>query len=114
MKQKRLGDILYVYSLEPYVITEDTDASLIYVQTEYFDAYKALNPSLTQLAKKNYKTLSVWTPELIKYQDLPDEETYAISINNSITNITGTTICVFLSNCNKPLYLNLIGLCTVF
>lgn len=92
MKQKRLGDILYVYSLEPYVITEDTDASLIYVQTEYFDAYKALNPSLTQLAKKNYKTLSVWTPEWIKYQDLPDEETYAISINNSITNITGTTI----------------------
>ena len=92
MKQKRLGDILYVYSLEPYVITEDTDASLIYVQTEYFDAYKALNPSLTQLAKKNYKTLSAWTPEWIKYQDLPDEETYAISINNSITNITGTTI----------------------
>ena len=63
MKQKLLNDVLYVYSLEPYVIVKDTQASVIYVQEELFDEYKALNPELTQLAKKNYNLIAVIEPE---------------------------------------------------
>ena len=74
MQQKRLGDILYVYSLEPYVITKDTDASTIFVQEELFDDYAKLNPSLTQLAKKNYNILTVITPEWNEYRYLPEEK----------------------------------------
>ena len=63
MKQKLIDDILYVYSFEPYVITEDTDAKIIYVQEELFTAYKVLNPTLSQLAKKNFNIMSAYTPE---------------------------------------------------
>lgn len=63
MKQKLLNDVLYVYSLEPYVITKDIQASVIYVQEELFDEYKALNPELTQLAKKNFNLIAVIEPE---------------------------------------------------
>lgn len=74
MQQKRLDNILYVYSLEPYVITKDTDADVIFVQEELFDEYKKLNPTLTQLAKKNYDILTVITPEWNLYRYLPDEQ----------------------------------------
>lgn len=67
MKQKLLNDVLYVYSLEPYIITKDTSASVIYVQEELFNEYKALNPELTQLAKKNYNLLAVMEPEWNEY-----------------------------------------------
>lgn len=73
MKQKLLNDILYVYSLEPYEITEGTTASIIFVQEELFEEYKALNPSLTQLAKKNYNVLTTKEPEWNKYIHMDDE-----------------------------------------
>ena len=47
--QKKVGDALYVLDLTPYVITEDTDVSIIYVQNEKMKEYKELN---TELASK--------------------------------------------------------------
>ena len=95
MQQKRIDDILYVYSLEPYMITKDTDASVIFVQEELFDEYKKLNPSLTQLAKKNYNILTVITPEWNGYRYLPEEtEDPNIPLNSQMSSIvdvnTGT------------------------
>lgn len=88
MKQKRLNDILYVYSLEPYVITSDTDADIIFVQEELFDDYKKLNPTLNQLAKKNYDILTVITPKWNEYRYLPEEkEDPNVPLNLSMTNI---------------------------
>ena len=46
MKQKKIGDILYVYSTTAYEITEDTDAEVIKIQLECIPAYEALNASL--------------------------------------------------------------------
>ena len=90
MKQKRINDYLYVYSLEPYIITNDTDAELIFVQEELFDEYKKLNPSLTQLAKKNYNILTVVTPEWNLYRDEPDE--IEIPLNDQMENIPDINI----------------------
>jgi len=90
MKQKRINDYLYVYSLEPYIITNDTDAELIFVQEELFDDYKKLNPSLTQLAKKNYDILTVVTPEWNLYRDESDE--IEIPLNDQMENIPDVNI----------------------
>lgn len=90
MKQKRINDYLYVYSLEPYIITNDTDAELIFVQEELFDDYKKLNPSLTQLAKKNYNILTVVTPEWNLYRNLPDD--IDIPLNEHMSNIPDISV----------------------
>ena len=83
MKQKLIDDILYVYSFEPYVITEDTDAKIIYVQEELFTAYKVLNPTLSQLAKKNFNIMSAYTPEWNLYRYIPDVSP-SIMLNRSV------------------------------
>ena len=90
MKQKRINDYLYVYSLEPYIITNDTDAELIFVQEELFDDYKKLNPSLTQLAKKNYDILTVVTPEWNLYREEHDE--IEIPLNDQMENIPDVNV----------------------
>ncbi len=90
MKQKRINNYLYVYSLEPYIITNDTDAELIFVQEELFDDYKKLNPSLTQLAKKNYNILTVVTPEWNLYRNLPDD--IDIPLNDQMSNIPDISV----------------------
>lgn len=90
MKQKRINNYLYVYSLEPYIITNDTDAELIFVQEELYDEYKKLNPSLTQLAKKNYNIMTVVTPEWNIYRDLPEE--IDIPLNDQIENIPDISV----------------------
>ena len=35
MKQKKINDILYVFQVTPYEITEDTDASVFTAETKY-------------------------------------------------------------------------------
>lgn len=104
MKQKLINDILYVYSLEPYIITKDTTAKMIFVQEELFDDYKRLNPSLTQLAKKNFNVLSVITPEWNTYRNIPDDdrEDLDIPLNTQSTNMNGVTYNPQTSTMNVP------------
>jgi len=92
MQQKRIDNVLYVYSLEPYVITKDTDADVIFVQEELFDEYKKLNPSLLQLAKKNYNILTVITPVWNGYRYLPEEKTDPdVPLNSQMSTIVEVT-----------------------
>ncbi len=70
MKQVKVNDILYVMDTEAYAITADTDASIIYVPEDYYDAYVALNSGLT-LTKYNYNVIRVTKPEY----DVPEPPT---------------------------------------
>lgn len=64
MKQKKVGNKLYVLDMTPYVITEDTDVDIIFVQQEKFDGYVALNPTLaSKIATINYLVYSVQPKE---------------------------------------------------
>ena len=85
MQQKRVGDKLYVLDMTPYVITEDTDASIIYVQQEKLDGYLELNPTLAdKISTINYLTFSVrkkdWADDGPEPEPKKDPE---ISFNNS-------------------------------
>ncbi len=71
MKQKKLVDILYVFTDEPYEITEDTDASIVYVQAHSKEGFEALNPDLT-FKKINYNVFTVKDPEWKEYLITPD------------------------------------------
>ena len=72
MKQKKIGDILYVFDDVPYYIQEDTDATTIYVQEEYLGGYKELNPALA-FTPYNYRLLRVTKPEWADYINADDE-----------------------------------------
>ena len=72
MKQKKIGDILYVFDDVPYYIQEDTDATTIYVQEEYLDGYQELNPALA-FTPYNYRLLRVSKPEWADYINADDE-----------------------------------------
>lgn len=70
MKQKKIGDILYVFSTAAYEITEDTDATVIKIQEECIPAYAALNASLvSKFSPINYKLFCVVKPEWADYYD---------------------------------------------
>ena len=84
MKQKKIGDILYVYSTTAYEITEDTDASIIKIQLEAMDAFAALNESLvSKFEPINYKLFCVVKPEWADYMN-----DYTVTIDT----ITGGTV----------------------
>lgn len=91
MKQKKIGDILYVFQKEAYTITEDTDAAIIYVPEESYSAYKTLNPSLSKLAKKNYDVQFVSAPEWNIYRYLPEKDPSVI-LNENIQDMHGADI----------------------
>lgn len=46
--QKRVDNKLYVFDLTPFVISQDTDAEVIYVQEECINGYKEANASLAE------------------------------------------------------------------
>ena len=84
MKQKKIGDILYVYSTTAYEITEDTDATVIKIQQECIPAYAALNESLvSKFEPINYKLFCVVKPEWADYMN-----DYTVTIDT----ITGGTV----------------------
>ena len=91
MKQKKIGDILYVFQQEAYTITDDTDVVIIYVPEESYSAYKTLNPSLSQLAKKNYDVQFVSAPEWNIYRYLPEKDP-SIVLNENIEEMHGADI----------------------
>ena len=73
MKQKKIGNKLYVFELEAYEITADTDATVVYVQNHVYDAFKALNPSLN-IKRYNYNVIGVNKPEWYDYISATEEE----------------------------------------
>lgn len=73
MKQKKINDILYVFDITPYQITEDTDAEVIKVQEECVAGFKELNESLAdKIIAYNYHVMCVQVPEWAPYVDEPD------------------------------------------
>lgn len=75
MKQKRINNILYVFDITPYQITEDTDAEVIKVQEECVAGFKELNESLAnKIVAYNYHVACVQVPEWAPYVDEPDPE----------------------------------------
>ena len=73
MKQKKINDILYVFDITPYQITEDTDAEVIKVQEECVAGFKELNESLAdKIVAYNYHIMCVQVPEWAPYVDEPD------------------------------------------
>lgn len=103
MKQKKINDILYVFDITPYQITEDTDAEVIKVQQEVVAGFKELNESLAdKIVAYNYHIACVNTPEWAPYVDEPDPEppvvdTYTVILStelydNVTLKINGETI----------------------
>lgn len=84
MKQKKIGTTLYVFSEDPYVITEDTDAKIIYVQQECINDFKLLNVTLTdKILPINYHSICIKHPEWSDYYN-----DYTVNIGE----ITGGTV----------------------
>ena len=68
MKQKKIGTTLYVFSEDPYVITEDTDANIIYIQEEViFDFAKINIPLVSKMKPINYHPVCIKHPEWADY-----------------------------------------------
>lgn len=75
MKQKKLGNILYVFDVDPYVITSDTDAEVIKVQQESYAGFVEMNSSLAEkIVKYNYHVICVNTPEWAPYVEQEDPQ----------------------------------------
>ena len=70
MQQKKIGDILYVFDVTPYEITEDTSAEIIKVQEECVAGFKALNASLAdKIVAYNYHAMVAQVPVWAPYVD---------------------------------------------
>ena len=75
MKQKKLNNILYVFDVNPYEITQDTDAEVIKVQEESYKGFVEMNQSLAEkIVKYNYHVMCVNTPEWAPYVDQEDPQ----------------------------------------
>lgn len=76
MKQKLLNSTLYVFDVDPYIITEDaSEATVIKVQEESYKGFVEMNPDLiNKLTKYNYHIVCVNTPEWAPYADDEDPQ----------------------------------------
>ena len=75
MKQKKLGNILYVFDVMPYEITQDTDVEIIKVQEESYNGFLDMNQSLAEkIVKYNYHTMCVNVPEWAPYVEQEDPQ----------------------------------------
>ena len=75
MKQKKLNNILYVFDVNPYEITQDTDAEVIKVQEESSKGFVEMNQSLAEkIVKYNYHTMCVNVPEWAPYVEQEDPQ----------------------------------------
>lgn len=74
MTQKKIGDILYVFSTTPFEITQDTDATTIRVQQECLEGYKSLNASIaSKIVPFNYHVMVATVQEWNEYVDASGE-----------------------------------------
>ena len=88
MKQKLLNSTLYVFDVDPYIITEDaSEATVIKVQEESYKGFVEMNPDLVnKLTKYNYHVICVNTPEWAPYVDDEDpQEQLTFGIYGSAT-----------------------------
>lgn len=76
MKQKLLNSTLYVFDVNPYIITEDaSEATVIKVQEECYKGFVEMNPELVdKLTKYNYHVVCVNTPEWSPYVEQEDPQ----------------------------------------
>ena len=75
MKQKKLNNILYVFDVNPYIITQDTDAEVIKVQEESYDGFVEMNHYLAEkIVKYNYHLMCVKVPEWAPYAKEEDPQ----------------------------------------
>lgn len=76
MKQKLLNSTLYVFDVDPYIITEDaSEATVIKVQEESYKGFVTMNPDLVdKLTKYNYHVICVNTPEWAPYVEQEDPQ----------------------------------------
>ena len=75
MKQKKLNNILYVFDVNPYEITQDTDAEVIKVQEESYKGFVEMNQSLAEkIVKYNYHVMCVNVPEWAPYVEQEDPQ----------------------------------------
>lgn len=90
MKQKKINDILYVFDITPYQITEDTDAEVIKVQQEVVAGFKELNEYLAdKIVAYNYHIACVNIPEWTPYVDQDDPEPPADTYTVYTANLYG-------------------------
>lgn len=83
MRQAKIGNDLYIYDLEPYIIVRDIDnVDNVFVQEEKYDDFKALNPSLP-LKKKNYLLMSVEQPVWYEKMVAPEPDTVTIVVDSA-------------------------------
>ena len=77
MKQKKIGNKLYVFSEEPYIITEDTDVDIIYIQEDVINRFARINLSLiSKMRPINYHLVCVRKPEWAEYYNYNFELDY--------------------------------------
>ena len=70
MKQVKVGDKLYVLDNTPYEITEDTDASMIYVPADSYNGYVEMNSYLSYITPYNYNAIKCNEPEFVAFTDI--------------------------------------------
>lgn len=84
MKQKKIGDILYVFETTPYEITADTTANIIYVQQECLAGFLTANESLASKIKPfNYHVLVATQQEWNEYVDAKEASQVEIETQGS-------------------------------
>ena len=84
MTQIKLGDILYIFQITPYEITEDTDAAVIKVQQESYDGFIELNQSLAdKIVKYNYYMMTVTEQEWAPYANEHEPEEYEFNFSGT-------------------------------
>ena len=102
MKQKKINNILYVFQVTPYQITEDTDAEIIKVQLESYDGFIALNQSIkSKFAKYNYNMFTVQQQEWADYVDAKEDAGLAWSAESANAVIGETNTYPTLTNPNS-------------
>lgn len=85
MKQVKIDNVLYVLSIVPYQITQDTSVETIYINCNYLDEFKELNPDL-ELVPYNYRLLRKSQPPYMPYVDVPDFVDF--EFDSSIQNVS--------------------------
>lgn len=94
MNQKKIGNKLYVFSETAYEITQDIDASVILIQKECIDAYKALNSAAVnaKIQPINYKLFCVQQQEWMDYYN---------DFTVTVGTIVGGTVTASPTNANE-------------
>ena len=78
MKQKKIGDILYVFDTTPYVITQDTDAAVINIQNEAVSGFKLINNETVNAKIKGYNYFTM-TVKKLEWADYVDNYTITVA-----------------------------------